>query len=151
MLHKNLFFLIKKRSFWNICVSKRAQDDELPSKKRTTAGSNPTSYPKKAFGIYGYFNKKSGSKNPESLDALTPKSVPKTKSQPSEAVVILKGGAAAWAHSDFCKKVVASDIKLAPTWCRWWDSTFAAAKAASGWNVPPARFQAPSGSSPFGQ
>ena len=36
----------------------------------TTAGSNPTSYPKTAFGIYGIFNKKSGSKNPERLDAV---------------------------------------------------------------------------------
>ena len=42
----------------------------MPSAKRTTAGSNPTSYPKTAFGIYGFFNKKSGSKNPESLDAV---------------------------------------------------------------------------------
>ena len=50
--------------------SKRAPDNELPSKKRTTAGSNPTSYPKTAFGIYGIFNKKSGSKNPERLDAV---------------------------------------------------------------------------------
>ena len=30
-----------------------------------------------------------------------------------------KGGAAAWANSDFCKKIRASDIKLAPT-CKSW-------------------------------
>ena len=67
----------------------------LRPENREKEGSNPASYPKKAFGIYEIFNKKSGPKNPESLDALTPKSVPKTKSQPSEAVVILEGGAAA--------------------------------------------------------
>ena len=49
---------------------KRAQDWESPSTKRVSEGSNPTSYPKTAFGIYGNFNKKSGSKNPERLDAV---------------------------------------------------------------------------------
>ena len=33
-------------------------------------------------------------------------------------------------------------------WCRWWDSTFAAAKAASGGKAPPALCQDPSGSRP---
>ena len=42
----------------------------MPSTERATAGSNPTSYPKTAFGIYGIFNKKSGSKNPEMVDAV---------------------------------------------------------------------------------
>ena len=40
------------------------------SAERATEGSNPTSYPKTAFGIYGFFNKKSGPKNPERLDAV---------------------------------------------------------------------------------
>ena len=41
---------------------------------------------------------------------------PKTKSKPSEAGSIWKGGAAACVRSVFCKKNGASDIKLAPTW-----------------------------------
>ena len=39
-----------------------------------------------------------------SFDAPDFKSAPKTKSQPSEAVVIWKGGAAEWVRSDFWKK-----------------------------------------------
>ena len=42
----------------------------LPSANRKKEGSNPASYPKTAFGIYEIFNKKSGSKNPERLDAV---------------------------------------------------------------------------------
>ena len=42
----------------------------LPPANRKKEGSNPASYPKTAFGIYGFFNKKSGSKNPERLDAV---------------------------------------------------------------------------------
>ena len=42
----------------------------LPPANREKEGSNPASYPKTAFGIYGFFNKKSGSKNPERLDAV---------------------------------------------------------------------------------
>ena len=63
-------FSTKKAPFLKRLRFKRAPNNELPSAKRTTAGSNPTSYPKTAFGIYGFFNKKSGSKNPESFDAV---------------------------------------------------------------------------------
>ena len=67
----------------------------LFSKKRATAGSNPTSYPKTAFGIYEIFSNNPGQKNGEALDAETFRFAPRTKSQPSAAVVILEGGAAA--------------------------------------------------------
>ena len=62
-------FSTKKAPFLKRLRFKRAPNNELPSAKRGTEGSNPTSYPKTAFGIYGNFNKKSGSKNPEMVDA----------------------------------------------------------------------------------
>ena len=61
---------IKKAPFLKRLRFKRAQNWESPSTKRVSEGSNPTSYPKTAFGIYGNFNKKSGSKHPERLDAV---------------------------------------------------------------------------------
>ena len=45
-----------------------------------------------------------------------------TKSKPNEVGSIWKGGAAKWVRSDFCKKVGASDMQLAPTWSEWGDS-----------------------------
>ena len=42
----------------------------------------------------------------------------KTKSKPNAAGSVGKERATACARSDFCKKVGASDIKLAPTWWR---------------------------------
>ena len=57
------------------------------------------------------------------FQAEASKSAQKTESKPSAAGSIRKGGAAECARSDFCKKVGASDMQLAPTWwCRWWDS-----------------------------
>ena len=46
----------------------------------------------------------------------------KTKSKPNAAGSVGKERATACARSDFCKKVGASDIKLAPTWRKRWDS-----------------------------
>ena len=62
------FFCKNSALFENTGISKRALS-LLPAKSRENRGSNPTSYPKTAFGIYGNLNKKSGSKNPEMVDA----------------------------------------------------------------------------------
>ena len=62
-------FIVPKSALSETAQVQKGRRIGISFGKGATEGSNPASYPKTAIGIYGFFNKKSGSKNPEMVDA----------------------------------------------------------------------------------